>query len=108
MFDRHKKEHLFQKKKLSVLIRRLCIWLYFLSFKKCILLDFKQNTLFANISTLCYAIYKLINDKSDATSQLGYIPSACLVKFAKVTYITINKRNIYHDYIFISNFSIYN
>ena len=39
---------------------------------------------------------------SDATYQLGCIPSACLVKFAKVTYITINKRNIYHDYIFVS------
>ena len=23
---------------------------------------------------LCYAIYKLKNDKPDATSQLGYIP----------------------------------
>ena len=29
-------------------------------------------------------------------------PWACSVKFAEVTYITINKRNIYHDYIFVS------
>ena len=30
------------------------------SFKNGILLDLKQNTLFANFSMLCYAIYKLI------------------------------------------------
>ena len=29
-------------------------------------------------------------------------PKACSVKFAKVTYININKRNVYHDYIFVS------
>ena len=44
----------------------------------------------------------LYNNKSDATSQLGCIPQTCSVKCAKVTYITINKRNIYHDYIFVS------
>ena len=42
MFDRHKK-HLFQKKKLSVLIRRLCIWLYFFLLKNGILLDLKTK-----------------------------------------------------------------
>ena len=38
------------------------------------LLDLKQNTLFANF--LCYVMQfiNLYNDKSDARSQLGYIP----------------------------------
>ena len=37
-------------------------------------LTLKQNTLFANY--LCYVMQfiNLLNDKSDATSQLGYIP----------------------------------
>ena len=52
---------------------------------------------------LCYAIYKLKNDKSEATSQLGYILLSLFSQIAKVTYVTINKWNIYHDYIFVSN-----
>ena len=44
------KEHLFQKKKLSVLIRRLCVWLCFFLLRSCILLDLKQNALFAIFS----------------------------------------------------------
>ena len=32
------------------------------SFKNGILLDLKQNTLFANFSILCYAIINLLND----------------------------------------------
>ena len=44
----------------------------------------------------------LLNDKSDATSKLGYIPLSLFSQFAKVTYITINKQNIYDDYIFVS------
>ena len=43
MFDRHLEEHLSQKKKLSVLIRRLCIWLYFFLLRNGILLDFKTK-----------------------------------------------------------------
>ena len=33
--------------------------------------------------------------------NMDTFPKACSVKFAKVTYITINKRNIYHEYIFV-------
>ena len=43
MFDRHKKEHLLEKKKLSVLIRRLCIWLYCFLLRNGIILDLKTK-----------------------------------------------------------------
>ena len=39
-----------------------------------ILLDVKQNTLFANLLFYVMQFINLSNDKSDATSQLGYIP----------------------------------
>ena len=59
-----KKEHLFQKKKLSVLIRRLCIWLYYFLLRSGILLDLKTKhivryffyVMFCNLLT-----YKMIS-----------------------------------------------
>ena len=42
MFDRHKRAFV-PKKKLSVLIRRLCIWLYFFLLRSGILLDLKTK-----------------------------------------------------------------
>ena len=60
MFDRHKKSIFFQKKKLSVLIRRLCIWLYFFLLRNGILLDLKTKHIVCQFSMLCYVIYKLI------------------------------------------------
>ena len=56
MFDRHKKSICSKRrfKKLSVLIRRLCIWLKFFLLSNGILLDLKQNALFAIF--LCYVM----------------------------------------------------
>ena len=54
MLDRHKKSHLFQKKKFSVLIRRLCIWLYFFLLRNGILLDLKTKHIVSNY--LCYVM----------------------------------------------------
>ena len=49
------KENLFQKKKLPVLIRRLCIWLYFFLLRNGILLDLKtkHNCLLTFYVMLC-------------------------------------------------------
>ena len=59
MFDRHKGTF-FHKKKVAILIRRLCIWVYIFRLRNSILLDLKnKNTLFAIFSQLCYTIYIL-------------------------------------------------
>ena len=62
MFDRHKKSICSKRrfKKLSVLIRRLCIWLNFFLLSNGILLDLKTKRIVCYFFMLCYAIYKLI------------------------------------------------
>ena len=74
MFDRHKGTF-FHKKKVALLIRRLCIWVYIFRLRNSILLDLKTKThcLLIFLSYVIQFIY-LVNDKSVVTSQQGYIP----------------------------------
>ena len=74
MFHRHKKSICSKRRSYQYLLGD---WLYGGNFllRNGTLLDLKkQNTLFANF--LCYVMQfiNLSNNKSDATSQLGYIP----------------------------------
>ena len=63
------------------------MWVYF--FRNGIFLDLitKTHCLLYCVSYVIQFI-NLQNDKSDATSQLGYIPFSLFSQFAKVAYIT--------------------
>ena len=69
MFDLHKGAF-FHKKKVAILIRRLCIWVCMFLLRNSILLDLKTKTHYSLVflNYVIQFIY-LVNDKSDATSQ---------------------------------------
>ena len=69
MFDLHKGAF-FHKKKVAILIRRLCIWVCMFLLRNSILLGLKTKTHYSLVflNYVIQFIY-LVNDKSDATSQ---------------------------------------